>query len=191
MKDLTGGDVLVARLMRQDFFEFEPVHKLWLFGNHRPTIHGTDEGIWRRMKLIPFTAVISPQERIPMNILVATLKAEASGILNWAIAGLIDYRKYGLGSPQIIQEATDEYKKDSNSIGRFIDDCCVLGSSHSCLAKDLYKSFIKWSQDNGELIISQKKFHAKLRDAGYISVIGTANKTFWRNIGIKADAHII
>lgn len=187
LKDLTGGDVLVARYMRQDFFEFEPTHKLWLYGNHRPTVRGTDEGIWRRIKLVPFTAVISPEERIPMNTLVATLKAEANGILNWAIAGYSDYKINGLGAPKVISEATAEYKADSDIVGRFIAECCISGTAYSCFAKDLYQRYLKWSQENGEFVSSQKKFHTRLRDVGYASDIGTGNKTVWKGLGIKTD----
>ncbi|MFZ4439195.1 MAG: phage/plasmid primase, P4 family [Syntrophales bacterium] len=186
LKDLTGGDVLVARLLRQEFFEFEPTHKLWMYGNHKPTVKGSDEGIWRRIKVIPFTAFISPEERIPMSKLVATLKAEASGILNWALKGLMDYKKNGLGSPKVVQEATEAYKTDSDAIGRFIEDCCLSGPSFTCFAKDLYQRYMKWVQENGEPVLSQKKLHARLRELGYVSDTGAGNRTSWKGLGIKA-----
>ena len=186
LKDLTGGDVLVARYMRQEFFEFEPTHKLWMYGNHKPTVKGSDEGIWRRIRVIPFTAHIAPEERIPMGKLVAALKAEGAGILNWALSGLLEYKNNGLGVPKVVQEATEAYKADSDAVGRFIEDCCLSGPSFTSFAKDLYVRFLKWAQENGEFVISQKKFHARLRELGYKSDTVTGNRTTWKGVGIKA-----
>jgi putative DNA primase/helicase len=94
VKDLTGGDTLRGRRLYNDGFDFRPVCKLWMFGNHKPEICGTDHGIWRRVLLVPFTACISNQEQD--SHLAAKLGAELPGILNWALAGLRQYHEIGL-----------------------------------------------------------------------------------------------
>src|ERR1035438_4827060 len=94
IKQITGGDTVTARFLNKEFFEFRPEFKIWLATNHRPTIKGTDDGIWRRIRLVPF-AVQIPEDKVDQR-LRGKLVAEASGILNWMIAGLEDYRSGGL-----------------------------------------------------------------------------------------------
>jgi len=184
IKDLTGGDSIVARFFRQEFFEFEPHFKLWLYGNHKPVIKGTDEGIWRRIHLIPFTATFDKVEKIPFGKLVATLLKESSGILNWALAGYMDYVQNGLAVPSTVAQATISYKNEQDVISRFLTEKCTTGAAATCTAKDLYWSYSKWCQENGEPLLSQKKFNGKLREMQYVTKAGTNNKTEWIGIGI-------
>jgi putative DNA primase/helicase len=97
LKDLTGGDTLSARFLHQEFFDFRPTHKLVIRGNHKPAIHGTDEGIWRRLRLVPFTVQI-PTEEQDRDLLVK-LRAELPGILRWAVEGCLDWQRNGLKPP--------------------------------------------------------------------------------------------
>src|SRR5260370_677034 len=108
IKDLTGGDKMSARFLHQEFFDFKPTFKLWMYGNHKPDIRGVDEGIWRRMRLVPFNIHLPPDERDPYMPL--KLENELSGILNWSLEGVLDWRNEGLGEPRAVHEATAEYR---------------------------------------------------------------------------------
>ena len=120
-KELTGGDRIRARRMRENFWEFDPTHKLWLSTNHKPVVKGTDHGIWRRLKVIPFTATI-PEERQDKT-LPQKLRAELPGILNWALSGCLEWQETGLGEPPIVQEATAGYRNEMDVVGQFLEEC--------------------------------------------------------------------
>lgn len=167
VKDLTGGDRLVARFMRQDLFEFAPTHKLWLYGNHRPTITGTDEGIWRRIRLIPFTVSIAPAERNPH--LKDELIREAPGILNWLIDGCLLWQKEGLAAPEKITAAVTEYREDMDTVGQFLDEACILGGTDWTASSVLHKSYSEWAESEGieqRFQLGPKSFAGRLRDRG-------------------------
>ena len=100
IKDLTGGDTLSARFLHQEFFNFKPAFKLWLYGNHKPEVKGTDEGIWRRMRLIPFTVTITEEEKD--TELPEKLRGELSGILAWAVRGCMEWQRVGLAEPEAV-----------------------------------------------------------------------------------------
>ena len=128
VKELTGGDRVRARRMREDFWEFAPTHHVWLAGNYKPTIRGTDHGIWRRVKLIPFDVVISDDEQD--KHLSSKLAGELSGILNWALAGCLNWQRSGMVEPTEVQMATQEYSHEMDTIGQFIAERCELGEEY-------------------------------------------------------------
>ena len=105
----------------KDAVTFKPSSKLWIAGNHKPRIHGTDNGIWRRVRLIPFAQTFSPEERDPE--LSAKLQAEASGILNWLIAGCLLWQKEGLKPPPEIEAAVEDYRSEEDMLADFVDGC--------------------------------------------------------------------
>jgi len=115
VKELTGGDRVRARRMREDFWEFAPTHHVWLVSNYKPVVAGTDHGIWRRIKLIPFDAVILDKEQDKK--IGSKLEAELSGILNWIIKGCLEWQQNGMQEPDIVKAATTEYQIESDDIG--------------------------------------------------------------------------
>lgn len=125
VKEMTGGDTMRARRMREDFWEFVPTHHVWLAGNHKPTVKGNDHGIWRRVKLIPFDVVIPDGEQDKK--LPSKLAAELPGILNWALAGCLEWQANGLQEPAIVRDATNEYAAEMDDVGQFIEEHCQLG----------------------------------------------------------------
>jgi putative DNA primase/helicase len=139
VKQLTGGDQVSARFLYGEFFEFQPVFKLFLGTNHRPKVIGSDEGIWRRIRLIRFTLTIPPSERDKK--LTAKLKSEAQGILNWAIAGLRDWLDGGLKDPIEVLAATREYRHRENAIAHFLESCCTIQSDMRVGSEVLYKQY--------------------------------------------------
>ncbi len=187
VKDLTGGDTIVARKMHNDWFEFEPTHKLWLYGNHKPVIHGVDTGIWRRMKLIPFEVTISEGKRTPMNQLLKTFKKELSGILNWALQGYMTYREQGLSEPGAVKTATEDYRTEMDVTKQFISECCLVDDTISISTNELYDKYKGWCEENGEYVLSSRKFIIKLNEKGFEVKIGHARKRFLQGITKNGD----
>ena len=164
LKELTGGDKIKARRMREDFWEFFPTHKLWLATNHRPSIRGTDHAIWRRIKLIPFTVTIPSSEQD--KNLSKKLRRELPGILRWAVEGATAWQRDGLDPPKIVQDAGDSYRQSEDRVAAFISECCIVGPGKQTAARDLYSSYRDWAQANGEHVMSAKAFGERLEDKG-------------------------
>jgi putative DNA primase/helicase len=185
LKDLTGGDVITARRMREDPFEFQQTFKLWLFGNHKPQMRGIDEGIQRRMRIIPFEVTIPPEERIPFSQLLAMLRAEMPGILNWALKGYVDWREKGLGLPQAVRDATVAYFADNDIFQQFIDECCVLDPMRSCKGVELWKRYCEWGLECGIKPLGARGMYRVLGDKGIKKRAGHANVTMVDGIDLN------
>src|SRR5215211_2988852 len=164
VKQLTGGDRVKARRMRQDFWEFEPTHKVFMAVNHKPIIRGTDTAIWRRIRLIPFTETIPPAEQDKQ--LPAKLRSELPGILRWAVGGCLEWRREGLQAPEAVREATGAYRAEMDVLGAFLRECCELGPEYNVAAKDLYGAYKFWCEDNGERPETQRRFGSRLTERG-------------------------
>lgn len=165
VKQLTGGDTVSARFLRQEFFEFKPECKLWLASNHRPIIRGTDYGIWRRIHLVPFTVTIPPEKRDKR--LPDKLRAELPGILRWAVDGLRMWMEEGLNPPQKVIAATEEYREDMDSLGAFLEDCCIIEPTAKVPYPVLYRAYVQWCEENGERPAGKKLFGNRLRERGF------------------------
>src|SRR5262249_22300760 len=112
VKQLTGGDRIRARRMKENFWEFAPSHKLVLCTNHKPRIRGNDHAIWRRVRLVPFTATF--QEHQQDKQLAQKLRAELPGILAWMVRGCLEWQRDGLGLPAVVKAATEEYRSEED-----------------------------------------------------------------------------
>ncbi len=124
IKELTGGEPILVRALNEDFVEVQPRFKLTISGNHKPEIRGTDDGIWRRVLLVPFDVQIPKEERDPL--LVEKLAQEGPGILNWLIEGLLAYLEDGLQEPAAVLAATADYRAESDPMGAFLTDRCQV-----------------------------------------------------------------
>ena len=157
IKNLTGGDKISARFMRQDFFEFFPQFKLFVAGNHKPAIRNIDEAMKRRLHLIPFTITVPPERRD--KLLQQKLLAERDGILAWAVQGCLDWQRLGrLDPPQPVKDATDEYFEAEDALGRWLDERCVREGNAKSLTAELFTDWKQWAESAGEFIGSQKRF---------------------------------
>jgi putative DNA primase/helicase len=165
IKQATGGDAITARFLYREYFEFSPQFKLFLVANHKPVIVGTDEAIWRRIRLIPFTVTIPPEERDKQ--LLEKLRGELPGILAWAVRGCLDWQRDGLGEPEAVSNATEAYRREMDVMADFVDEYCVLGENQTEDAGLLYAKFKEWSDQNGEGFLTQKKLGAQLRERGF------------------------
>ena len=145
IKQMTGGDTLVARYSYGRDFEFDPVFKLWMATNHMPKIYGTDEGIWRRLIIIPFTHTVK-KENIDKN-LEDKLKAESMGILKWAIDGAMMWQREGLNPPEVIKQASQDYREEMDVIEAFISESCVVGDEFKVKASELFDAYKKWADE--------------------------------------------
>ena len=148
VKQLTGGDTISARYMRQDFFEYAPQFKLVIAGNHKPGLRSVDEATRRRFNLIPFTVTFPEDQRDPQ--LLDKLKTEAPGILQWMIDGALAWQEQGLVAPDVVTAATKEYLASEDAIAGWIEDCCVLDPDKFESTGLLYASWRKWAQLSGE-----------------------------------------
>lgn len=182
VKQLTGGDKIRARFLYSNSFEFEPTFKLWLITNHKPKVTGTDQGIWRRLKLIPFTITI-PEEKQDKDLL-EKLKTELPGILNWCINGCLKWQHEGLQPPQEVIAATDSYKAEMDFINMFIKDCCKTEPDLKSSVKELHECYIKWCEGAGERPLGKRSFGSRLREKGYSTAPGTHNYPYWQGIGV-------
>ena len=179
MKQLTGSDRIRARKMRQDFFEFQPTHKIFLAANHKPTIRGTDLAVWRRIKLIPFTVTIPKEERDKK--LLEKLKAELPGILAWAVRGCLDWQQHGLVEPEIVRQATDAYRAEQDLLSGFITERCFVHTTVKAQASKMFDAYQEWT---GDKTTTQKAFTSWMEAKGYPSVPGTGNRRFYEGIGL-------
>jgi P4 family phage/plasmid primase-like protien len=164
VKQLTGGDKVRARRMRQDFWQFDPTHTVFMAVNHRPEIRGTDTAIWRRIRLIPFTETIPPAEqdkKLPQK-----LEHERAGILRWAVEGCLEWQREGLQAPAEVRKATGQYRSEMDVIGAFLQDECEVGTDLKEPFTTLYKRYEEWCEEGGERAETRRKFNARLKERG-------------------------
>lgn len=185
VKTLTGEDVVRARKLYQNSFQFVPQFKLWMACNHKPVIKGTDEGIWRRIRLVPFNVRIPPEEQD--RKLAGKLMEEASGILAWMVRGCLAWQQHGLQPPEAVQAATADYRAESDSVGRFLGEDCVVNPLARVAAKDLYSSYLFWCEQAGEKPLSQKAFGDRLRREGFEPRRGAKGVRQWVGVGLLED----
>jgi putative DNA primase/helicase len=164
IKMLTGGDAITARALYKNSFTFLPTHKLWLAFNHKPIIADDSEGMWRRVRLIPFPRQFKPEEQ-DKNLMDA-LKAEAPGILAWAVRGCLLWRKGGLGLPLAVADATAAYQSESDNLGQFLEECCALDPSASVSVAELNRAYQQWTIENEERPLPNRAFSERMQKRG-------------------------
>ena len=167
IKALTGGDPVTARFMRQDDFEFIPQFKLVMTGNHKPGLRNVDEAIKRRLHLIPFTVTIPAEKRD--TALAEKLRAEAGGILAWAIEGCQKWLAGGLKPPAAVLAATAEYLEQQDALGIWLEECCEVHPHWTAKSSTLYASYKAHSERSGEFAIPMKRWVAAMEGKGFTS----------------------
>lgn len=182
VKRITGGDEITARFLHREFFSFKPRFKLLLVTNHRPSISGTDHGIWRRVVLVPWTVTIPREEQD--RRLAERLEAELPGILCWALQGLDEYLALGLELPRAIAAANAEYRQDSDVVGLWIEDACLLDPASRATTGELYQSYSAWAGAAGHRPMSSKTLGDRLRERG-LTPWRTDRARGWAGITLK------
>ena len=185
IKDITGEDMISARFLNSEFFNFRPELKLWFSTNHRPDIRGTDEAIWRRIRLIPFKRQFAG-DAMDRN-LREKLRSEMPGILNWMIEGCMQWQILGLGNPPAVQEATAEYRGEMDTLSVFLETMCVIEPSATVLKSHLAAAYHSWRATNGERPESTIKLNAKLKERGFTEYQQRVAGRTWNGIALLAD----
>lgn len=165
IKQLTGGDKIKARRMREDFWEFMPTHKIWLSANHRPTTTDTTHSFWRRVKMIPFNVIFKKQEQdleLPQ-----VLMEEAPGILGWMVQGCIEWQNNKLGSAAAVEIATAQYRNISDEILNFIEERCTRTPGGQIKAMDLFSAYSRYCEERHERAQSVRVFGDRIRELGF------------------------
>src|SRR5829696_573255 len=165
VKQLTGRDTVTARFLFGEPFDFKPEFKLWLSTNNKPVIQGTDDAIWDRIRLIPFTQRFEGSQADPK--LPDKLRAELAGVFAWMVEGCLEWQEHGLEEPKTVTDATKQYREEMDTLASFLDEVCVIGPHHKVLAEGLYQRYAMWCDKSGEKPETQKMFGMRLRDRGF------------------------
>jgi putative DNA primase/helicase len=182
VKELTGGDAVTARFLYGEYFTFTPQFKLWLGTNHKPVIRGTDRAIWRRIRLVPFTVTIPPEEQDPE--LKEKLCGELSGILTWALEGCAAWRWHRLGECQAVHAATESYREESDVLADFLASECVQAPGVAVLSRDLYQRYEAWCEANGERALTQRNLGRALEERGFLPQRRHGGTRWWAGVGL-------
>jgi len=201
IKQMTGGDKVSARFLRQEFFEFKPEAKIWLATNHKPVIRGSDHAIWRRIMLIPFPVTfVDPKEDYLLAGINASsthkkdkrlpekLTAELPGVLRWAVEGCIAWQREGLGVPDEVRKATSDYREEMDMFGAFLTECCIFGADKTILKGDLYRRYSEWCKESNAYPLSKPRFGHRLKERG----IGEkkSGQHQWKGIDLANESFI-
>ena len=188
IKDITGGGTITARHLYGAPFEFQPSHTMWISGNYRPRITGTDEGIWRRLKVVPFNAFIPPEQRRPMAEVLDGFRNELSGILTWAVQGAVAWYDWGLPTSPTIEQATMEYRGEEDVVARFVAAVCVLQPDAMTAKHKVFDAWQQWTDEESEKSAngwSQRRFTEQLKRKGV--ELGGMGRMFYVGIGLRSD----
>ena len=180
VKQLTGGDRVSARFLYEDEFEFTPQFKLWMATNYKPIIRGTDDGIWRRISIIPFTVRI-PEEKVDKR-LTEKLKKEAEAIAHWCAEGFMKWQKYGLDEPAVVRAQVNEYRREMDALEVFIEECCIIQHGVESRSSELYAVYKAWAERNNQYVMSSTKFG---REMGKKFETRKSGTTIYQNITVK------
>ena len=179
VKQLTGGDKILARFLYGSEFEYKPKFKIWMATNHLPIIRGTDDGIWRRIKIIPFNIQI-PKEKVDKK-LEYKLKAEYTGILNWIVQGAIMWQQEGLEDPEAVTKVIETYRAEMDPLDAFLEECCTTGQNYSIKAREMYDAYHEWAKESEEYKMSMTKFGREMRK----KLLRVKRRDGWYYVGLK------
>ena len=182
---MTGGDVLSCRHLYRDLFDYKPQFKLWLATNNLPTITGTDEAIWRRIRVIPFSVTIPPAEQD--KTLTTRLAAELPGILNWAFEGWKLWKEGGLNPPDQVVQSTGNYRQENDLVGQWIDAACVIEPGLRTSMKVLHSSYHSWCENSGFEPLTSSCLSKELGRLGF-DLVRTSSGNGRCGIGLKLSS---
>jgi putative DNA primase/helicase len=165
IKLMTGGDAISCRRLYGEFFDYEPQFKMWFATNNLPRITGTDEGIWRRIRLIEFRVTIPPDQQD--RHLCDRLLQELPGILNWALQGLAEWQIQGLNPPECVLRSTKQYREQNDSVGLWFEAACTPEPKTRTAMQDLYQSYEQWCQNSGLEPASKESLGKELTRRGF------------------------
>lgn len=184
IKNMTGGDRMTARFLYRENFEFHPTFKIFLVANDKPLIRGEDCAMWERVKLIPFKQFIPLVERD--KDLGEKLKEEGKGILDWMVQGCLQWQKHkDLLEPEEVTTETAIYRSEMDTLGDFLDDCCIVERIARVAHGDIYQAYEKWCQQNDEEPITKKMLTIELQGRNFVSKRAHAGRKVWHGLALK------
>lgn len=190
LKTITGGDSITARMLYGKPFTFRPTHTLWITGNHKPRIAGTDAGIWRRLRILPFTANIPADRRRDSRSFEAQFKEDASAILQWAVLGAYLWHLNGLGSCAAVDQATATYRGEEDILARFLSAYCVVSHGTSVSKARLYAAWREWAEDEGERAASYKSQRWLVQTLKSRGIVVSDDRNVVNGLGLRDDARV-
>lgn len=186
VKQLTGGDAITARFLHKEFFTFTPTFKPWIATNHKPKVKGTDDGFWRRVRLIPFAASFLGRED---KGLLDALRAELPGILAWAVRGCLEWQRNGLGSAEAVSDATKAYREDSDPLAQFIADRLVVHPDAKIATGVLYAAYTEWCQSEGDEPLVQRTFSKMMAEREGVQAARTTTWRGFKGVGERSGGY--
>lgn len=187
IKKLTGDEKVTARFLYKEFFEHTITYKIFILANHKPVIKDTTYAMWRRIRVIPFDYTV-PKKKLDPTLKNKIIAEELPGILAWAVEGCIKYQREGLIPPKKVVKASEMFRKESNQLARFVEECCVLDKKAKIYNKDLRNVYADWCRHMAHQPISQGAFSECLQALGLDSKrAGKKGETVWKGICLKGD----
>lgn len=180
LKAMTGGETIPVRFLYGEEFNLKPIFKIWMSTNDRPKIRGTDLGIWRRVRLIPFLYTFRDDER-DKDFFEKNILPELPGILKWAVEGCLKWMNEGVIIPQKSLAEVEDYREEMDIVQRFLDENCITGEPYNVKVGMLYERFSAWCARTGEKSISCVKFSKKMKEKGF-EQYKDKNSRYWDNI---------
>lgn len=162
VKMLTGGDMLSARFMNQNFFDFKPTHTLFLAVNHLPEVKSGGDGFWRRLRKIDFRKTI-PANKRKENLADLMVAQEGPGILKWIVEGAVRITEHGMTEPASVKLSTQEYRHEEDHLAKFIDEKIIVADGASVTKTLVFNAYREWCQENGEKPVPQNNFNRELK----------------------------
>jgi putative DNA primase/helicase len=184
VKSLTGGDTITARFLNKEYFEYTPNFTVFLATNHKPRIRGTDHGIWRRIRLIPYSVTIPPDEQD--KHLKEKLLDELPGILAWVVRGCLAWQRDGLTPPQSVTAATAAYRQEMDTLADFLTEYFELGEVLTVPKRDFRDLYLKHCDENGDKSMSTKALKQAMLERGFIDDRSTTER-WWSGLGLTDE----
>ncbi len=185
LKAITGRDRISARHLYQKTFSYRPAFKLWLVANDRPRASASDEALWRRILMVPFEESLPRDEQDPtVKTRLTTDPSVKAAILAWAVAGARLWREGGLRPSDAVERATADYRKEQDTVGDFLDECCVFGVGLKVSNPDIRKAYEAWALANGERPMSATAFSLRLKHHGIVKD-RTKTTRLWHGLRLR------
>ena len=187
VKALTGGTVFKARFLHREWFEFKPEFKIFLDTNYKPRITGTDNAIWNRVHLIPFTFTFPEESILPRDKVDDIFKKERAGILAWAVRGCLEWqRRGGLEPPAKVRAAGKEYRTESDPLAEFLEECCEISPTGTAASSDLFRIYKLWAECRAmRFPLGSRTFSEELSRRGFDKFREPTGQRRWMFIGIR------
>jgi len=181
VKELTGGDRIRARRMRENFWEFSPSHTIIMATNHKPVVKGTDNGVWRRLRLIPFAVKVEGETAD--TSMPEKLRAEFPGILAWCVRGCLAWQEVGLNEPAVVKQATAAYRSEQDVVGLFLDERAILSPGLRTRCNAFFEAYKSWAEAAGERPMTMRAFGQAMKERGI--EVKTSNGKWYLGVGLK------